>query len=57
MELKTSAQNPNFFHNVFPEIREFYLFDKEENIKDFQKTNMNDPEYIFVFTENGEKKY
>ena len=55
MELKTSAQNPNFFYNVFPEIREFYLFDKEENIKDFKKTDMTDPEYIFIFTENEKK--
>ena len=51
MKLKTSVN----YYNVFPTIREFYLLDKEENIKNFKKTDMNDPEYIFIFTENENK--
>ena len=56
MKLKTSVR-PNNYYNVFPEKRDFYLLDKEENIKNFKKTNMNDPEYIFVFTENEKKEF
>ena len=57
MKFKSPVQKPNNYYNVFPEDREFYLLDKEENIKDFKKTNMNDPEYIFVFTENEKREF
>ena len=56
MKLKTSEQRPKNCHNTFPANRDFYLFDKEENIKDFKKTDMNDLEYIFVITENEKKE-
>jgi hypothetical protein len=56
MKLKTSVR-PNNYYNVFPEKREFYLLDKEENIKNFKKTDMNDPEYIYVNTENEKKEF
>ena len=56
-KLKTSVPSPSNYYNVFPEIRDFYLLDKEENIKNFKKTNMNDPEYIFIFTENEKKNF
>ena len=57
MKMKTSVPRPRNYYNVFPEIREFYLFDKEENIKNFKKTDMNDPEYIYVKTENEKKEF
>jgi hypothetical protein len=60
MKFKSSVQKdqkPNNYYNVFPVDRDFYLLDKEENIKNFKKTNMNDPEYIFVFTENEKKEF
>ena len=56
MKFKSSVQKPNDYYNVFPEIRDFYLLDKEENIKNFRKTNLNDPEYIFVIAENEKKE-
>ena len=56
MKFKSSVQKPKNYYNVFPEIRDFYLFDKEENIKNFKKTDMKDPEYIFVYTENEKKE-
>ena len=57
MSDQSHGQKPPNYYNIIPKNRDFYLLDKEENIKDFQKTNMNDPEYIFVFTENGKKKF
>ena len=45
------------YENIFPKSREFYLLDKEENIKNFKKTFINDPEYIFVNTENEKKEF
>ena len=57
MSDQSHGQKPLNYYNIIPKNRDFYLLDKEENIKDFQKTNMNDPEYIFVFTENGKKKF
>ena len=57
MKVKTSEQRSNKYYNVFPENREFYLLDKEENIKNFKKTDMNDPEYIYVNTENEKKEF
>ena len=57
MKIKTSEQRSNKYYNVFPENREFYLLDKEENIKNFKKTDMNDPEYIYVNTENEKKEF
>ena len=56
MEIKTSEQRSNKYYNVFPENRDFYLFDKEKNIKNFKKTDLNDPEYIYVITEDEKKK-
>ena len=56
-KLKTSVLSPSNYYNVFPENRDFYLLDKEENIKDFKKTDMNDPEYIYVNTENEKKEF
>ena len=56
MKTKTSVPKPKNYYDVFPEIKDFYLFDKEENIKNFKKTDMKDPEYIFVFTENEKKE-
>ena len=56
-KLKTSVPSPSNYYNVFPENRDFYLLDKEENIKNFKKTDMNDPEYIFIFTENEKKEF
>ena len=56
MKTKTSVPKPNNYYNVFPTIRDFFLFDKEENIRDFKKTDMNDPEYIFVIAENEKKE-
>ena len=57
MKIKTSEQRSNKYYNAFPENREFYLLDKEENIKKFKKTDMNDPEYIYVNTENEKKEF
>ena len=57
MKTKTSFPKPNNYYNVFPTIRDFYLFDKEENIKNFKKTDMNDPEYIYVKTENEKREF
>ena len=52
MNPKTSNTNIN----VFPEWRDFFLLDFEENIKNFKSTNPRDPEYIYVTAENKEKK-
>ena len=57
MKFKSSVQKQNNYYNVFPADRDFYLLDKEENIKNFKKTNMDDPEYIFVFTENEKREF
>ena len=57
MKRKTSVQKPNKYYDLFPTIRDFFLFDKEENIRDFKKTDMNDPEYIYVNTENEKKEF
>ena len=57
MKTKTSFPRPTNYYNVFPENRDFYLLDKEENIKNFIKTNLNDPEYLFIFTENEKKVF
>ena len=57
MNTKTYISKPNNYYNTFPKIRDFYLLDKEEKIKDFKKTDMNDPEYIFIFTESEKKEF
>ena len=56
MDMNPKTFKPNNYYNIFPTNRDFYLLDKEEKIKDFKKTDFNDPEYICVFTENQEKK-
>ena len=57
MNTKTYITKLNNYYNTFPKIRDFYLLDKEEKIKDFKKTDMNDPEYIFIFTESEKKEF
>ena len=56
MKMKTSGPRPRNYYDILPENRDFYLLDKEENIKNFKKTNMDDPEYIYVITEDEKKK-
>lgn len=36
----------------FPKIRDFFLLDKNDNLRNFTSTNINDPEYIYVFSED-----
>ena len=56
MNPKTSKPlvKKNFYE--FPNSRDFFLLDFEENIKNFKTTNPKDPEYIYVSAENKEKK-
>ena len=56
MDSQTSNLKLKNYYDNFPKDREFFLLDKEDNIKDFKQTDMNDPEHLFVFTENKEKK-
>ena len=53
-------QNANFPSRIayleeFPKNRDFYLLDSEEKIKSFKHTNINDPEYIYVYSEDNKK--
>ena len=40
------------YYNIFPKIRDFFFLDKEDNIKQFKTTDINDPEYIYVIYES-----
>ena len=56
MNPKTSNTDIKQYINEFPNWRDFFLLDFEENIQNFKTTNNKDPEYIFVTAENKEKK-
>jgi len=49
MNPKTQIIN---YYNMFPKNRDFFLLDTEDNIKQFKNTTTNDPEYIYVLSEN-----
>jgi len=49
MNPKTQIIN---YYNMFPKNRDFFLLDTEDNIKQFKITTTNDPEYIYVLSEN-----
>ena len=48
----------NYYNNFisFSYNREFYLLDSYENLKNFNITNCEDPDYIFIISENKEKQ-
>ena len=43
-------------YGEFPDNRNFYFLDKFEGIKNFQPTNVKDPNYIYVLYEDDKKK-
>jgi len=55
MNLKTYSKKQKNYYNIFPEKRDFYLLDSYEKIKDFRRTNFEDPEYICVISESSER--
>ena len=55
MNPKTYSKKQKNYYNIFPEKRDFYLLDSYEKIKDFRRTNFEDPEYICVISESSER--
>ena len=53
---KTSKPFMKNNYYEFPNCRDFFLLDFEENINNLKTTNPKDPEYIYVLAENKEKK-
>ena len=55
MKPKTYAKKIKNYYNVFPEKRDFYFLDSYENIKNFNTTNFEDPEYICVISQTSDE--
>ena len=57
MNLKSQRiKNQKNYFNVFPENRHFYFLDFSEKLNDFQTTDFEDPEYIYVISESKNKQ-
>ena len=55
MKPKTYAKKIKNYYDVFPEKRDFYFLDSYENIKNFNTTNFEDPEYICVISQTSDE--
>ena len=53
--MNANLSKTNYFDS-FPDNREFYLLDSYENIKNFNTTNYEDPDYFCIIYENKEKQ-
>lgn len=53
--MNAKLSNLNGFDS-FPDNREFYLLDSYEDIKNFNTTSYEDPDYICIIYENNEKQ-
>ena len=51
----TYGKKPKNYYNTFPKKRDFYFLDSYENIKNFNTTNFEDPEYICVISQTSDE--